>query len=103
MGKSQFFLSLTHKGWEKRGCRERSFDFSLTSTELEWSSLVGARLKVGVLIEGKAWTPKLNQEFSSKIRAECSGGRGFRAFGSSKSFLFAPRGREPSYSCLFSI
>ena len=44
-----------------------------------------------------------NQEFSSEIRAESSGGRGFQASGSSKSFVFAPRGREPSYSGLFSI
>ena len=44
-----------------------------------------------------------NQEFSSKIRAKSSGGRGFRASRSSEGFVFTPRGREPSYSGLFSI
>ena len=44
-----------------------------------------------------------NQEFSSKIRAESLGGRGFRTFGSSEGFVLAPRGREPSYSGLFFI
>ena len=43
---------------EKRGCRERSFDFCLRSTELGWSSRVGPRLKVGVLVDDNAWTPK---------------------------------------------
>ena len=33
-------------------------DFSLLSTELEWSSRVGPRLKVGALVEGITWTPK---------------------------------------------
>ena len=42
----------------------------------------------------------LNQEFSSKIRAEVWEGRGF---GTPKSFVFAPRGREPSYSGLYFI
>ena len=58
MGKTPFFWSFTHKGREKRGCGERSSDFSLRSTELGWSSCVGPRLKVGVLVEGNAWTPK---------------------------------------------
>ena len=44
-----------------------------------------------------------NQEFSSEIRVESSGGHGFRASGSSKSIVFAPRCREPSYLGLFSI
>ena len=44
-----------------------------------------------------------NQEFSLEIRAESLGGCGFQAFGSSKSFVFTQRGREPSYSGLFSI
>ena len=44
-----------------------------------------------------------NKEFSSEIRAESSGGRGFRASGSLKSFVFSPRGWEPYYSSLFSI
>ena len=33
--------------------------FSLRSTELGWSSRVRPRLKVGVLVKGNAWTPKL--------------------------------------------
>ena len=33
-------------------------DLSLRSKELGWSSRVGPRLKVGVLIESNAWTPK---------------------------------------------
>ena len=41
---------------EKRGCRERSSDFSLKSMKLWLSFRVGPRLKVGVLIEGNAWT-----------------------------------------------
>ena len=44
---------------EKRGCRERSSDFSLRSTELGWFSCVEPRLIVGVLVEGNAWTPKI--------------------------------------------
>ena len=58
MGKSPFFWSFVHKRRENRGCRERSSDFSLRSTELRWSSRVEPRLKVGVLVEGKALTPK---------------------------------------------
>ena len=46
--------SFTHR----RGCRERSSDFSLRSAELQWSSRVGPRLKVEVLVEGNAWTLK---------------------------------------------
>ena len=99
--KAHFFLVFHAQGREKRGCRERSSNFSLRSMELGWSSRIRTRLKVGVLIEGNAWTP--NQEFLSEIRAESSGGCGFRAFGSSKSFVFVQRGREPSYSGLFSI
>ena len=59
MGKSSFFfLQNVRAREEKRECRERSSNFSLRSTELEWSSRVGLRLKVGVLIEGNVWTPK---------------------------------------------
>ena len=58
MGKSPFFWSFTHKGREKRGYGEKSSDFSLRSTEFWWSSRIELRLKVGVLIEGNAWTPK---------------------------------------------
>ena len=43
---------------EKRGFIERSYDFSLRSTELRWSSRAEPRIKVEVLVEGNAWTPK---------------------------------------------
>ena len=56
--KNPFLLGLSHAGEGEEGCRERSSDFSLRSTELEWSSCVGPRLKVGVLVEGNVWTPK---------------------------------------------
>ena len=56
--KSHFFLVFHVQEREKRGCRERRSDFSLRSTELGWSSNVGPRLKVGVLVEGNVWTPK---------------------------------------------
>ena len=52
----------------RRKVRERSSDFSLRSTKLGLSSLVGPRLKVGVLVEGNAWTPK------SRIFVEDSSG-----------------------------
>ena len=51
----------------------------------------------------KAMRGHQNQEFSLKIRAESSGGLGFRASGSLEGFFFAPRAREPSYLGLFSI
>ena len=37
-----------------------------------------------------------NQEFSSNIRVEVREGHGSRVFRTPKSFIFAPRGREPS-------
>ena len=37
---------------EKRGCRERSSNFSLRSTKIGWSSSDRPRFKVGVLSEG---------------------------------------------------
>ena len=40
---------------EKRGCRERSSNFSLRSTKIGWSSSDGLRFKVEVLCEGYAW------------------------------------------------
>ena len=85
----------------RRKVRERSFTFSIRSMEIRLSSCVDPRPQVEALVEGNAWTP--NQEFSSKIRAESSGGRGFRASGSSEGFIFSSRGRKPSYSDLFSI
>ena len=84
-----------------RKSSERSSTFSLRFTAIGGSVFVGPRLKVGVLVEGNTWTP--NQEFSSNIRAEVWEGRGSRVFGTPKSFVFAPRGREPSYSGLYFI
>ena len=57
-GKIPFLHGLHAQEREKRGCRERSSYFPLRSTELGWSSRIGSRLKVGVLVEGNAWTPK---------------------------------------------
>ena len=51
--------------------RERSSDFSLRSMELRWPSHIGPRLKVGVLVEGNVWTPKLGvfvEDSSEKFR-----------------------------------
>ena len=58
MGKSPLLLGFHAHEREKRGCIERSFDFSLRFMELGWSSRVGPKLKVGVLVKGNAWTPK---------------------------------------------
>ena len=101
MGKSPFSSWSFTQEREKRGCRERSSDFSLRSMELGWLSRVGPRFKVGVLFEGNTRKPKpefVVRDSSGKFRRPW-----FRAFESSKSFVFAPRGREPSYSGLFSI
>ena len=46
MGKSPFSSWSFTQERENRGCEERSYDFSLRSTELGWSSRVGPRLKV---------------------------------------------------------
>ena len=56
--KAHFFLDFHAQEREKRGCRERNSNFSLRSTKLGWSSHIGPRLKVGVLVEGNVWTPK---------------------------------------------
>ena len=42
----------------RRKVRERNSNFSLRSTELEWSFRFGPRLKVGVYEEGYAWIPE---------------------------------------------
>ena len=57
-GEKPIFFLVSSTGEVERGCRERSSDFSLRSTELGWSSRVEPRLKIGVLIEGNAWKPK---------------------------------------------
>ena len=43
------------------------------------------------------------QRILLKIHAKSSGDRGFWVPGTSKSFVFAPRGRDSSYFGLFSI
>ena len=43
---------------EKKGCRERSSNFSLRSMKIGWSSSDGPRFKVEVLSEGYAWIPE---------------------------------------------
>ena len=52
---------------EKRGCREKNFNFSLRSMEIRWSSSDGQRFKVGVLGEGYTWIPK-TPGFARKVR-----------------------------------
>ena len=42
----------------RRKASERSSTLSLRFTAIEGSVYVGPRLKVGVLVEGNAWTPK---------------------------------------------
>ena len=42
----------------RRKASERSSTFSLRFTAIGGSVSVGSRLKVGVLVEGSAWTPK---------------------------------------------
>ena len=68
-------------------------------------SLYDLRSSVGRLTSGqdlkseyslRATRGHQNKEFSSEIRAESLGGRGFQASWCSKRFIFTPRGREPS-------
>ena len=70
-----FFLQNMRVREKKRGCRDRISDFSLRSTKLGWLSCIGPRLKVGILV--RATRGHQNQEFSSKIQDESSGGRRF--------------------------
>ena len=51
--------------------------------------------------KGNAWTPK--SRIFVKVRAEVREYHGSRVFRTPKSFVFTPRGREPSYSGLFLI
>ena len=85
----------------RRKSSERSSTFSLRFTAIGGSISVRPRLKVGVLVEGPAWTPK------SRIFDEDSSGSSGRPWVSSlqdsKKFRLAPRGREPSYSGLYFI
>ena len=85
----------------RRKASERNSTFSLRFTEISGSVSSGQDLKSEY--SSRATLGHRNQEFSSKIRAEVREGRGSRVFGTPKSFIFAPRGREPSYSGLFFI
>ena len=85
----------------RRKASERSSTFSLRFTAIGGSVSVGPRLKVGVLVEDNAWTPK--SRIFVEDRAEVREDRGSRVFGTPKSFVCAPRGREPSYSSLYFI
>ena len=85
----------------RRKSSERSSTFSLRFTAINGSVSVGPRLKVGVLVEGNAWT--LKSRIFVKESSGSSEGRGSRVFRTPKSFVFDPRGRELSYSSLFFI
>ena len=85
----------------RRKARERSSTFSLRFTAIDGSFPSGQDLKSEY--PSKATRGHRNQEFLSKIRAGVQEGRGSRVFGNPKSFVFSPRGREPSYSGLFLI
>ena len=69
--------------------------------ELGSSVSVGPRSKVHLHDESYAWV--LETRISPKIQVKSSGDRGFRVSGTSKSFVFTPRGRDSSYFGLFSI
>ena len=79
----------------RRKASERSSTFSLRFTAIGDSVSIVPRLKVGVLVEGNAWTPK--SRIFEKIRAEVQESRGSRVFRTEKSFVLAPRGKEPFY------
>ena len=74
---------------------ERSSSFSLRSTKIEWSNLVGPRSKVHLLDEGYTWVSKIRdfaedscEEFGkSKVSGLGS------VHGPSYNFFYASRGR----------
>ena len=85
----------------RRKSSERSSTFSLIFTAIGGSVPSSQDLKSEY--SSKATRGHRNQEFSSKIRAEVREGLGSQVFGTQKSFVFASRGREPSYSSLYFI
>ena len=85
----------------RRKSSERSSTFSLRFMTIGGSVSIGPNLKSEY--SSRATRGHRKQEFSSKIRAEVREGRGSWVFGTPKSFVFAPRGREPSYSGLYLI
>ena len=100
-GEKRLFLAETGIEREKRERGERGSTFSLISMEQGGHIASGQDLKSEY--SSRATRGHQNQEFLSEIRAESLGGHGFRSSGSPKSFVFTPRGREPSYSYLVSI
>ena len=100
MGTNNMQFHRRFRVWRRKSS-ERSSTFYLRFTAIGGSVSVGPRRKVRVLVESNAWTPK------SRIFVEDSSGSSGRPWVSSlrnsKSFVFAPRGREPSYSCLYFI
>ena len=104
MGTDNMQFCLRFRVW-RRKVRERNSDFSLRSTELGWLSCFVPRLEVGELDEGYEWKSE-TPSFTKVSR---------RRFGESKALgsssvwglpwvvAYASRGREPSYSGLFSI
>ena len=77
MGKGDFFFFglVSGSGEEKRGCKERSSNFSLRSTKIGWSSSDRLRFKVRVLGKGYTWipeTPRFDAEGSEsrKLRVQ---------------------------------
>ena len=81
-GKSHFFGLYPAVREEKRGCRERSFNFSLRSTKIGWSSFDGPMFKVGVLGEGYTWileTPSFVKFSHGKfVKSKALGSRSVR-------------------------
>ena len=57
-GYRQHVISSKISFLEKKKASERSSTFSLRFTAIDNSVFVGPRLKVRVLVEGNAWTPK---------------------------------------------
>ena len=86
-----FYFSLPVVG-EKRGCRERSSNLSLRSTEMGRSSSDEPRFKVGVLGKGYAWipeTPSFAKVSHGRFRkSKASGSRSVRGISSSRCSRF---------------
>ena len=72
---------------EKRGRDEREAPLYLYDLRSSGGCLASGQ-DLNLEYSLRATCGHQNQEFSSKIRAESSGGSGFRAFGSLKSFVF---------------
>ena len=80
---------------QKRGRDEREAPTSLYDLRSSGGHLASSQ-DLNSKHSSRATRGHQNQEFSSEIRAENSRVCGFGASGSSQSFVFAPRDREPS-------